>query len=57
MMTPILAQTILRNLNDALDYLEHDPQRARNLLIRVIYWMEDEVNGQQEAYNPSAYSD
>lgn len=48
MMNQLLMQTMLRCLNDALDYLEHDPQRARNLMVRVIYWLEDATNGEEE---------
>ena len=48
MVSNFTASTMLRLLNDSLDYLEHDPQRARNLMVRVIYWLEDEVNGENQ---------
>lgn len=48
MISRIAASTMLRCLNDALDYLEHDPQRARNLIVRVVYWLGDWVNGENQ---------
>lgn len=47
-MNQMLLQTMLRCLNDALDYMEHDPQRARNLIVRAVYWLEDATNGEEE---------
>jgi hypothetical protein len=48
MISKIAASTMLRCLTDALDYMEHEPQRARNLIVRVVYWLEDEVNGENQ---------
>jgi len=46
----LLDQTMLRMLTDAYDYMEYDQSRAKALIRRCIYLLEDTVytNGKEE---------
>ena len=48
-MSLLRDQTMLRMLTDAYDYMEYDQSKAKALIRRCIYLLEDDVlNGNQE---------
>ena len=48
-MSLLRDQTMLRMLTDAYDYMEYDQSKAKALVRRCIYLLEDDVlNGNQE---------
>lgn len=49
-------QTMLRMLTDAYDYMEYDQSKAKALIRRCIYILEDTVYGQKETEEQEADS-
>ena len=56
MMGLLTEQTMLRMLTDAYDYMEYDQSKAKALIRRCIYILEDTVYGQKETEEREADS-